>query len=71
MPETSLQICISKNEIFFDLICPNLNIVMNGHFYKDLGKVSCVLVLDAKKHGSGHSNLSGPTFLVYTIKSEK
>ena len=39
MPETSLQICISKNEIFFDLICPNLNIVMNGHFYKDLGKV--------------------------------
>ena len=39
MPETFLQICISKNEIFFDLICPNLNIVMNGHFYKDLGKV--------------------------------
>ena len=39
MPETSLQICISKNEIFFDLICPNLNIVMNSHFYKDLGKV--------------------------------
>ena len=39
MPETSLQIYISKNEIFFDLICPNLNIVMNGHFYKDLGKV--------------------------------
>ena len=42
MPETSLQICISKNEIFFDLICPNLNIVMNGHFYKDLGKVKWI-----------------------------
>ena len=39
--------------------------------YQSGDGVSCVLVLDAKKRGSGHSNLSGPTFLVYTIKSEK